>query len=137
MTISSALSNALSGLRAAGRGAEVVSANISNALTPGYGRRVLGLASSTIGDAGGVRITGITRIVDASLTNDRRLAEAERINAQGTASFLDRIERLLGTPDNPASLSARFSARPRSAACSEAGWRIAIQRALFTLHSGA
>jgi hypothetical protein len=50
MTISGALSNALSGLRAAGRGAEVVSSNISNALTPGYARRELSLVSSSIGD---------------------------------------------------------------------------------------
>ncbi len=109
MTISAALSNAISGLRAAGRGAEVVSSNISNALTPGYGRRVLGLSSATIGNTGGVRVDGIMRIVDASLASDRRLAGAEQINAQGAADFLAGVERLLGTPDNPASLSARLS----------------------------
>ncbi|KIN75400.1 Flagellar hook-associated protein FlgK [Sulfitobacter noctilucae] len=109
MTISGALSNAISGLRAAGRGAEVVSSNISNALTPGYGRRLLSLSAATIGDSGGVRVDGIIRIVDASLASDRRLAGAEQVNAQGAADFLAGIERLLGTPDNPASLSARLS----------------------------
>lgn len=109
MTISGALSNAISGLRAAGRGAEVVSSNISNALTPGYGRRVLGLAPASVGDAGGVKVTGIYRIVDASLLSDRRLAGAEQLNAQGTAGFFERIEGLLRTPDDPSSLTARYA----------------------------
>lgn len=109
MTISAAISNALSGLRAAGRGAEVVSSNISNALTPGYGRRDLALSSATGGAGGGVRIDGINRIVDVTLNADRRMAEAEQSNLQGTANFLQQMERLLGTPDDPASLSGRLS----------------------------
>lgn len=109
MTISGALSNALSGLRAAGRGAEVVSTNISNALTPGYARRELTLSSSSIGDFGGVRIGGIQRIMDAGLASDKRLAEAEFQNASSAANFLTRLETLIGTPDNPASISARLS----------------------------
>ena len=114
MTISTALSNALSGLRAAGRGAEVVSSNIANALTPGYGRRILNLSSMTIGNSGGVRIDGITRIVDASLAADRRMAEAEHVNRQGAVDFLARIERLLGTPDEPGALTARLSGLDRA-----------------------
>lgn len=109
MTISGALSNAISGLRAAGRGAEIVSANISNALTPGYGRRELALSSSTVSNGGGVQIDGITRIVDASLASDKRLAHAEQINAQGSADFLARVEQLLGTPDDPTSLTGRLA----------------------------
>ncbi|MEM7519484.1 MAG: flagellar basal body rod C-terminal domain-containing protein, partial [Pseudomonadota bacterium] len=40
---------------------------------------------------------------------DRRLAEAQQVNAETTSGFLDRIERLLGTPDDPSSLSARLA----------------------------
>lgn len=109
MTISGALSNAMSGLRAAGRGAELVSSNISNALTPGYGRRELSLSSSSIGTYGGVQVNGINRIVDAGLASDRRLADAEHGYASLSADFFARIETLLGTPDNPASLSAQLS----------------------------
>lgn len=109
MTISNALNSALSGLRAAGRGAEVVSSNISNALTPGYGRRILDLSSDSIGTAGGVRIDGITRVVDASLAQDRRLAEAEQLNTKAAADFYAQIGKLLGTPDDPSSLAARLS----------------------------
>ncbi|MEL7027010.1 MAG: flagellar basal body protein, partial [Pseudomonadota bacterium] len=41
MSISTSLSSALSGLTATSRAAELVSSNISNALTEGYGRREL------------------------------------------------------------------------------------------------
>ena len=39
MTLSGSLSSALSGLNAASRAAEIVSTNIANAMTEGYGRR--------------------------------------------------------------------------------------------------
>ncbi|MGB3245486.1 MAG: flagellar hook-associated protein FlgK [Sulfitobacter sp.] len=109
MSISSAMSNAVLGLRAAGRGAEVVSSNISNALTPGYGRRILALTSGSAGGLGGVRIAGVVRSVDAGIASDRRLAEAANASSQGAMGFLSRLESLLGTPDNPASLSANLS----------------------------
>ena len=48
MNMSTALNNALGGLTAASRGAAVVSGNIANALTPGYARRSLELATSQI-----------------------------------------------------------------------------------------
>lgn len=114
MTISGALTNALSGLRAAGRGAEVVSANISNALTPGYGRRVLALSPIATGASGGVRIDGIQRVVDASLAADKRLAGADQLHAQGAADFFHRTEQLLGTPEDSASISGRLAGLERS-----------------------
>jgi flagellar hook-associated protein 1 FlgK len=86
-----------------------VSSNISNALTPGYGRRTLNLSPATTGDFGGVRIDGISRAVDKSLASDRRLAEAQQLNTKASVDFFERVERLLGTPDDPASLSARLS----------------------------
>ncbi|MEP5731469.1 MAG: flagellar hook-associated protein FlgK [Sulfitobacter sp.] len=109
MTISGAISNALSGLRAAGRGAELVSSNISNALTPGYSRRVLDLSASAITSSGGVQIDGITRIFDASLAADRRLAEAEQVASENLATYYERFEQILGTPDLEASVSGRMS----------------------------
>ncbi len=109
MSISSAMSNAVLGLRAAGRGADVISNNISNALTPGYGRRVLELSSTAANGLSGVREVGVTRIVNEGLASDRRLADAANANTQGTMDFLTKVERLLGTPDSPASLSGALS----------------------------
>lgn len=109
MTISGALNNAMSGLRATGRAAEVVSSNLSNALTPGYGKRLLELSPSVLGGNGGVRVDGIVRDVDPALLADRRMASASFGNHSATAGFIDSIESLLGTPDDPNSLSTRFA----------------------------
>ncbi len=110
MTLTSALSNALSGLRATGRGTELVSTNIANALTPGYARRVLSLGGSAIGDFGGVRVLGVQRIVDEGLASDHRLAVAAEASDGLRVGFLDRLQRALGTPDQPQSVSARLAA---------------------------
>lgn len=106
MTISSALSNAMTGLRAAGRNSETISANIANAMTPGYGVRSVALSSSQIG---GVNIDGITRNVNPALLVDRGLAEAAFNNASDRTQFLTSYEDVLGTPDDPNSLSARIA----------------------------
>jgi flagellar hook-associated protein 1 FlgK len=106
MTISGALSNAMTGLRAAGRTSEIVSANIANALTPGYGVRDLSLSSSQLG---GVKIDGVLRNVDPGLLADKRLAEAAFSNASDRTAFLTELESLLGTPDEDHSLSRRIS----------------------------
>lgn len=106
MSISSALSNAMTGLRAAGRSSEVISANIANALTPGYGVREVALSSSQIG---GVSVDGVLRNVDPSLLADLRLADAAFGNASDRARFLNEFENILGTPDEPNSLSARMA----------------------------
>ncbi|WP_299956353.1 flagellar hook-associated protein FlgK [uncultured Roseobacter sp.] len=106
MTISSALSNAMTGLRAAGRNSQTISANIANAMTPGYGVRSVDLTSSQLG---GVRIDGITRNVNPALLVDRGLAEAAFNNASDRTQFLKSYEDFLGIPDDPNSLSARIA----------------------------
>ncbi|WP_299774392.1 flagellar hook-associated protein FlgK [uncultured Tateyamaria sp.] len=108
MSLTSALSSAMSGIRAVSRGSEVVSGNIANANTAGYVRRTLSVSSDSGGGAVGVRINGITRHVDQQIINDRRLAEAETGYRSETVAALTRIEDLVGTPDNPASLAARI-----------------------------
>jgi len=75
MSISSALSNALSGLSANARIAQVISANVANAQTPGYAPRAIELATRGQGHAGGVSVLGVVRHVDAGLLADRRSAD--------------------------------------------------------------
>jgi flagellar hook-associated protein 1 FlgK len=106
MSISSSLNNALSGLTAASRAAEVVSSNLANSMTDGYGRRRIDLSSAVLGGNGsGVRIDGITRIVDSGLLTDRRFAESELSYSQTTTTFFNRFEGLLGLPGEAGSLS--------------------------------
>ena len=111
MSISSSLSNALSGLNAAARSAEVVSANIANALTPGYGRREVDLSARSLAGVGaGVKVDGIRRIVDEGVIADRRLADAGFSAITLRHNFLQRIENSVGLPEDPQSLNGRIAA---------------------------
>ncbi len=110
MSISSALNNALSGLTATSRTAEVVSSNLSNALTDGYGRRSVELNSV----GGSVRVEGINRFVDAGILADRRIADAALSGQQRGATALNRLEQALGGPDDAAGLGARLAAFERA-----------------------
>lgn len=106
MSITGALSNALSGLTASSRQADIVSGNLANVLTEGYAPRSLGLAARR--DGGGVSVLGVTRQVDAGLLAERRLAQSGLAAAEARAGFATALERVIGTPGAPGSLSARL-----------------------------
>ena len=114
MSITGSMSNALSGLTAAARAAEVVSANVANSLTDGYGRRQVVLGSQSVaGNGAGVRVVGIERTVDERIIAERRLADASLGFSSISAEFFDRLEQVLGLPDDPASITglvAQFEA---------------------------
>ncbi|ARE40423.1 Flagellar hook-associated protein FlgK [Rhodovulum sp. P5] len=111
MSLSTAFGNALSGLNVASRGTQVVSSNIANAQTDGYGRRVLETSSAgTHGSGSGVRIEGVQRQSDVQLLTDRRMAEAETSQLQTRADALSSIEAAMGTPDEEYSIAGRIAA---------------------------
>jgi flagellar hook-associated protein 1 FlgK len=111
MTIANTLANALSGLTATQRAAELVSSNIANAATPGYGRRELVLASQIVGTSGqGVRVMAVSRAENLAVISDRRLAEASQGDAQARTTYFKRLEEVMGTPDESYSLSGRIAA---------------------------
>ncbi len=111
MGLSTSLANALTGLTAASRRAEVVSSNVSNALTPGYARREVNLSSQSLGgNGGGVKIDGVTRSLNQSILSDRRLAEADVGNAGSRTSFLTMIEKSIGQPGTPGALTDQIAA---------------------------
>lgn len=110
MSISGALNNAMTGLRAAGRATQVVSSNLSNVLTQGYAPRSLELSSQSLGGIGGVRIDGILRNVDPALISDRQLASAAYSNHSTTLNFMSDLEGLVGTPDQIGALTQQISA---------------------------
>ncbi|RUS61025.1 flagellar hook-associated protein FlgK [Pseudorhodobacter sp. E13] len=110
MSISGSMSSALSGLNVAARNAEVISSNIANALTEGYGRRELQLSARRLGGTGqGVQVTGIAREINQILIADRRIAEAGAANLDSRASFLSQLETSFGSPENADSLSGRIA----------------------------
>jgi len=110
MSINNTLSNALTGLVATSRAAEVVSANIANAMTDGYGVRELQLsAASIVGRGTGVQVDGVQRHADPVLINDRRGTQAEQGGAQVVWAFFDRTESSIGLPGEAGSLSDRLT----------------------------
>lgn len=111
MSMNVALGNALSGLNAASRMAEVVAANVANAQTDGYGRRIVDLSSQSLGGRGaGVRIAGIERVGDPVLLNDRRGAEANLAAGKQQLAALERVEAAWTAGGDGATLSGRIAA---------------------------
>lgn len=108
MSVSTALSNALSGLTATSRRAEIVSDNVANALTEGYAGRDARLAAR--GLSGGVSVAEVTRRGDPEARARLRLAEATVAGASGGADAAERLAAALGGPDEPRSLAARATA---------------------------
>lgn len=110
MSITRALSNAMSGLTATARGTELVSANIANVMTPGYARRELAISPQAMGgNMGGVRIDGVVRVVNLSLLSESRLASAGQGEAATRAAFLSLIENVIGIPGQADGLASRLS----------------------------
>ncbi len=111
MSISHAMSNALSGLTAASRMAEVIASNLANATTDGYGRRSVTLSAASVGGRGaGVQIDGITRFVNRGILADRRQADAGMAGFGQTATTLSRLERLVGAVGDQHALSTQIAA---------------------------
>ena len=107
MSIANALNNAISGLTAAARGTEVVSSNLANALTPGYGRRELDLSPRVLsGNGGGVHIDGVSRIVSSSVLAEFRVANSGLGRSLVSHDFYKSLEASIGLPHDSGSLSA-------------------------------
>jgi flagellar hook-associated protein 1 FlgK len=111
MSLNLALGNALSGLGATARMAEVVSSNLANALTEGYARRSVALSAQSLdGRGAGVRMDGLTRHADRALLAERRGAESALTDRRTLASALRGIEGDLGSSDGGTSLAERIKA---------------------------
>lgn len=108
MSISVTLSNALTGLTASSRSAQIVSNNVANALTEGYARREIELSARGVGGVGaGVTIDGVRRIVDENVLRERRLSSAALSNSTEKNNFFQTAINVLGEPQDPASMVAR------------------------------
>jgi flagellar hook-associated protein 1 FlgK len=111
MSISGALNNASLGLAVTARLADTISNNVSNAMTPGFGRRVTEVSSLALGGYGsGVRVVGTTRTENPFLTAERRAMDAALGAASATSNVYERISGALGEPGSPAALATRATA---------------------------
>src|SRR6476659_874183 len=109
MSISQALSTALSGLRATQAGMQLISANVANAQTPGYVRKTLSLVSSAAGNGGSVQIGAVTRELDQYLQRQFRVESAGGAYADLRSEFYQRLQGLYGAPGSDSALETAFN----------------------------
>lgn len=105
MGLGTALSSALSGLRATQVGINVVATNVANAETPGYSRKTLALEAALAGGSGfGVRVSNVNRELDIYVQRQLRteLAGANYIDI--IAQVRQQIDRMYGEPGSASAL---------------------------------
>ncbi len=109
MTIAHALSNALSGLLANQRQADVTAHNIANATTPGFSRQEVTVEPHLGGGQGaGVRISAVQRQVDLLLVRESRAAQARLDFLTTSADAFTRVAEALGDADSTNGLPQLF-----------------------------
>lgn len=110
MSLSLALSAALSGLTLSARGARIVADNIANAQTESYGVQLLTQAPRVLGDTGsGVAMTGVTRLMDRGLLGDLRQATTQAMGDNLLGAFWQKMETGFGLPGEDGSLGQSIS----------------------------
>lgn len=107
MGLTSALSSALSGLRATQIGINVVATNVANAETPGYSRKVASLETATAGGSGvGVRVASVNRELDIYVQRQLRTELAGSNYIDIIAKFRQQIDQMYGQPGAASALDS-------------------------------
>jgi flagellar hook-associated protein 1 FlgK len=99
-SLTSIMNSAASGLIANQTALRVVSDNVSNVNTDGYVRKVVDLQPIGVGDAGGVQVGVISRVIDRFLQQASLSAAADSGSAGIQAEMLDRAQALFGDPSS-------------------------------------
>lgn len=110
MGLSSALTIAMSGLRANQAAMSIVSSNVANAQTPGYVAQ--SAVQSTVASGGigtGVRVDGVDRQLDQFIQSQLRTEMSGGAYASQMANVLNQLQSVYGTPGNAGTLEASFN----------------------------
>ena len=110
MSLSSALSIAMSGLTANQAALAIVSSNVANASTPGYVSQSVNQVEQGVGGLGtGVRVAGITRALDTYVQNQLRTETSGGGYADQISNVLTQLQNVYGTPGSEGTLETAFS----------------------------
>jgi flagellar hook-associated protein 1 len=110
MSLSSALSIAMSGLNANQAALAIVSSNVANASTPGYVSQSVNQVEQGVGSLGtGVQIAGITRALDTYVQNQLRTETSGGGYADQISNVLSQLQNVYGTPGSEGTLETAFS----------------------------
>ena len=110
MSLSLALTNAVSAMKLNQESLSVLSQNIANVNTPGYSREQINQSAVYIGGMGnGVQIDDITRKVDSYLQNATIMQTSQTQSLSTVNDYYQNIQNLLGTPGADDSLDSYMS----------------------------
>ena len=107
MSLSSALSIALTGLKATTSGLSVVSSNLANANTAGYTNKSTSYTSVVLGDGeAGVAVGSYTRATDVALTASYNSSTSNAGYYSTQYNYLQKVQAILDSTSSTPSLTA-------------------------------
>lgn len=110
MSLTQALSTAISGLHVNQASLALVSSNVANANTPGYIRKTI--SQTALGGAGSgisVNVVGIQRQFDQYVQRQLRVESSGAAYADLRAQFYNQIQSLFGSPGADSSLDSLYN----------------------------
>lgn len=110
MSLTQALSAAISGLKVNQSGLALVAANVSNADTPGYVRKsVTQVATAGTGTGISVRMSGVQRELDTYVQRQLRSENSGATYATTRAQVLSQLQDVYGTPGSSNTLESVYN----------------------------
>lgn len=110
MSLNQALATAVAGLRTTQSGLSVISANVANAETPGYVKKVAIPVQISAGQAGtSVAVSEIQRQLDQYVQRQLRTETSGASYASLRSEFFQRIQTVFGTPGSATALDTLFN----------------------------
>jgi flagellar hook-associated protein 1 len=112
MSLSSALSTVMAGLRTNQAALSIVSSNVANAQTPGYVTRTLDqieVAGSSSDTGASVRDVGVSRQINLFLQSQLRTETSGGAYADQMSNVLGQLQSLYGTPGGTGTLETAYN----------------------------
>jgi flagellar hook-associated protein 1 FlgK len=109
MSLTQALSSALSGLQVTQANIAMVAANVANADTPGYTRKVINQVSTGGSTSIGVRVSDIQREIDLYIQRQLRVENAGASYADTRAQMYSQLQEIYGQPGADTSLESVYN----------------------------
>ncbi|HXD44768.1 MAG TPA: flagellar hook-associated protein FlgK [Pseudolabrys sp.] len=110
MSLTQALTTALSGLNAAQTSLSLVAGNVANSQTPGYVRKVAVLTQNSVGtDGTSVQVAAINRVLDQFVQAQLRTESAGAGYADVRSKLFSQLQDVYGTPNTTSTLESSFN----------------------------
>jgi flagellar hook-associated protein 1 FlgK len=109
MSLTQALSTALSGLQVNQASISIVAGNVANADTPGYTRKVVNQVAIGGGASIGVRVSDIQREIDLYIQRQLRVENAGASYADTRANMYSQLQDIYGQPGADTSLESVYN----------------------------